>query len=116
MNLNLIAYSIYLLITLIIIIKVGSICHRNGNIFISNLIPDDIEYGIRINNLLLTGYYLLNIGYAVVTLSNWSTILNLPQMLEIISYHTAIIICALASLHYFNLFWITKFIKTSKKL
>lgn len=114
MSLNLIAYSIYLLITLVIIIKVGSMCYHNGNIFIANLIPNDTEYGLRINNLLLTGYYLLNIGYAVITLSNWSTISSLTQMLEIISYHTAIIICVLATLHYFNLFWITKFIKNTK--
>lgn len=112
MSLNLIAYSIYLFINGIIIIKVGSICYHNGNIFVANLILNDVSFCLRINNMLLTGYYLLNIGYMIVTISHWSTIHTITQMAEAISSHTATIICILAILHYFNLFWITKFIKT----
>ncbi len=114
MNLNLIAYSIYLLLASLIIIKVGFICYKNGNVFVTHLIPNDKEFCIRINNLLLTGYYLINIGYAVITLSGWSSINSFEQMMESISKQIAIITCILATLHYFNLFWITKFIKNFK--
>ncbi|WP_298542991.1 hypothetical protein [uncultured Aquimarina sp.] len=114
MNLNLITYSIYILITVFIIIKVGLICYKNGNIFVAHLVPDDKDFCLRINNMLLIGYYLINIGYTVITLSEWTTIYSISQMVESLSKHTAIIICILAILHYFNLFWITKFIKNIK--
>ncbi len=114
MNFNLLTYSIYLLITALIIIKVGFICYKNGNIFVTNLIPNDKEFCTRINKMLLVGYYLINIGYVVISLSDWKKINSFLQMVESISKHTAIIISILALLHYFNLFWITKFIKKIK--
>lgn len=114
MNLNLITYGIYLLITVFIIIKVGLICYRNGNIFVAHLVPDDKDFCLRVNNVLLIGYYLINIGYTVITLSDWTTVISISQMIESLSKNTAIIVCILAVLHYFNLFWITKFIKNIK--
>jgi len=111
MNLNLITYSLYLVITVLIIIKIGRICYRNGNVFVLHLIPNDKEFCLRINKLLLYGYYLINIGYAVITLSGWTTIQSVLQMIESLSINIAIIVSVLATLHYFNLFWITKFIK-----
>ncbi|SHJ16901.1 hypothetical protein SAMN04488508_10655 [Aquimarina spongiae] len=111
MNLNLISYLIYLLITIIIIIKVGSICYTNGKTFVIHLIPNDKEFCLRINNILLTGYYLLNMGYAIITLSKWNEITTYIDLIETVSYQTAKIILTLAILHYFNVFWISKFIK-----
>lgn len=114
MNLNILTYILYLIITAFIIIKVGRICYQNGNIFVMYLIPNDANFCLRINNLLLVGYYLINIGYTVITISGWSRITSIHQMIESIATHSAIIICILAVLHYFNLFWITRFIKNSK--
>jgi len=113
-SLNLITYSLYITITVIIIVKVGLICYKNGNIFVLHLIPKDKEFCLRINNLLLTGYYLINIGYAILTLSDWAVINSISQMAESLSGNIGIIVCILAALHYFNLFWITKFIKNIK--
>ncbi|MBQ4803417.1 hypothetical protein J8L88_11205 [Aquimarina sp. MMG015] len=114
MNLNLVTYSIYILITVFIIIKVGLVCYRNGNIFVTHLVPNDMDFCLRVNNILLLGYYLINIGYTVITLSDWTTVNSISQLIESLSRNTAIIICILAILHYFNLFWITKFIKNFK--
>ncbi len=116
MNFNLVTYSIYLLITSLIIVKVGFICYKNGNIFVMNLVPNDKEFCIRINKALLVGYYLINIGYVVISLSYWKSINSILELIESITMRTAIIIGILAILHYFNLFWLTKFIKKIKPL
>lgn len=110
-NLNIIGYFIYLAITIFIIIKVGKICHNNGNIYVSALIPNEIEICHKINNVLLLGYYLLNIGYCSMTLISWEKIISLEQLLETIAFKTAIIICIISLLHYFNLFILTKYIQ-----
>lgn len=111
MNLNLLAYVIFLIITIFIIVVVGKICYRNGNIYVMALLPGNEELCIRINKLLLLGYYLLNIGYAAMTLISWQTIITLPQLVEIISIKSAIIIIMLSVLHYLNLFLLTNYVQ-----
>lgn len=111
MNLNIIGYVIYLLITTFIIINVGKICYRNGNIYVAQLIPEHKDLCQKTNQVLLIGYYLLNLGYCAMTLISWDKIISYPQLVEVISIKTATIICIIAILHYFNIFILTKYIQ-----
>jgi hypothetical protein len=111
MNLNIIGYSIYLLITTFIIIKVGKICYQNGNIYVAELIPEHEDLCQKTNQILLVGYYLLNIGYCAMTLVSWDKILSINQLIEVIAVKSAIIICTISVLHYFNIFILTKYIQ-----
>lgn len=111
MNLNIIGYVIYLLITTFIIINVGKICYRNGNIYVAQLIPEHEDLCQKTNQVLLIGYYLLNFGYCAMTLISWNKIISYPQLVEVISIKTATIICIIAILHYFNIYIITKYIQ-----
>ena len=111
MNLNIIGYVIYLLITTFIIINVGKICYRNGNIYVAQLIPQHEDLCKKTNQVLLIGYYLLNLGYCAMTLISWDKIIFYSQLVEVISIKTATIICIIAMLHYFNIFILTKYIQ-----
>ncbi|MEO0046422.1 MAG: hypothetical protein RL705_1613, partial [Bacteroidota bacterium] len=81
MNLNILGYPIYLLITIFIIVKVGRICYQNGNIYVAQLIPDHIDLCHKINQVLLLGYYLMNIGYCAMTLISWEKIITFNQLI-----------------------------------
>lgn len=111
MNLNIVGYCIYLFITSIIVVRVGKICYANGNIYVSQLIPEHEEICKKTNNVLLIGYYLLNLGYCATTIISWEQILSLDQMIEVISVKTATIITIISILHYINIFLITKYIQ-----
>lgn len=111
MNLNLVAYALFLAITIYIIVVVGRVCYRNGNVYVNELLPGHEDLCLKINKLLLTGYYLINIGYAAMTLITWQPILNLNNLLEVITANTAIIIFILSVLHYANIFLITNYVK-----
>ncbi|NBL63606.1 hypothetical protein GV828_00140 [Flavobacterium sp. NST-5] len=111
MNLNVVGYFIFLAISIYIILIVGKICFRNGNIFVMELIPDYQELCQQINKLLLVGYYLVNIGYCAMTLINWSKIETLLQLTEIIAIKTALIIGILGFLHYLNIFILTNYLQ-----
>lgn len=111
MNLNIIGYLIYLSITSIIIIKVGKLCYDNGNIFVSQLIPNHEDLCKQINKTLLIGYYLLNLGYCAMTIISWEQILTLNQLIEIIATKSAIIILTIGFMHYINIILLTKYIK-----
>ncbi|NHN27876.1 hypothetical protein FIA58_019535 [Flavobacterium jejuense] len=111
MNLNIIGYLIYFSITFFIIIKVGKICYDNGNIYVFQLIPDHEALCQRINQMLLLGYYLLNIGYCAMTIISWQKITTLPYLIELIASKSAIIIVTIALMHYLNIFLLTTYIK-----
>lgn len=111
MNLNILGYIIFLVITTYIIIVVGKICYRNGNVFVLELIPGHEELCHQINKMLLIGYYLINIGYCAMTLISWSTITNVTELAEMISSKTSIIVGILAILHYLNIFILTNYIQ-----
>lgn len=110
MNLNIIGYFIYLSITIFIILKVGKICYKNGNIYVAELLPNHADICQKINQVLLLGYYLLNIGYCAMTLISWQKIISYTQLTEIISIKTAVIIFIISLLHYINIIIITKYI------
>ncbi len=111
MNLNIIGYLIYLSLTSIIIIKVGKLCYDNGNIFVSQLIPNHEELCHQINKTLLIGYYLLNLGYCAMTVISWEKIQSINQLIEIIATKSAIIILTIGFMHYINIILLTKYIK-----
>lgn len=110
MNLNILAYIIYLSLTALIIIYVGSICYTNGSIFIQNLLKKDAALANQINKLLLIGYYLLNIGYCSVTIISWDRIETSLNLIEVLSTNVAIIILVIAIMHYFNIIMLNKYI------
>lgn len=111
MNFNIIGYIIYLSITSIIILKVGKLCYDNGNIYVSQLIPDHTDLCLKINKLLLIGYYLLNIGYCAMTIISWEKITTIILLIEIISLKSALIILTICVMHYINILLLTKYIK-----
>lgn len=109
MNHNLTGYAIYLTITAFIILYVGNRCYKNGNVFVLALIPDHKDLCIRINQILLAGYYLINIGYCLISIVNWQTITTADELVETIAVKSATIICLLSALHYLNIFLITNY-------
>ncbi|MEO8515551.1 MAG: hypothetical protein ABI426_02345 [Flavobacterium sp.] len=110
-NYNIIGYSIFLLIITFMILVVGKICYRNGNIFVAELIPHHKDLCQQINQMLLVGYYLVNIGYCAMTLVDWENIITIQQLVEVLATKTATIAFILSFLHYSNIFILTNYIQ-----
>lgn len=116
MNLNIIGYILYLGISIAIVLKVGKTCYTNGDTFITNLLKFDIELAKRINQMLLIGYYLLNIGYAAITVISWKQIESHPELIEVLMGKLSLIILTIGILHYINIFIINKYVQKLLKL
>lgn len=101
-SLNILSYIIYGIITFYITVKVGWICYKNGIHFIQLELQDE-QIAQSVNKLLLVGYYLLNLGYALSMIYTWNTIHNQLELISALSYRTAYIILGLGCLHYFNI-------------
>lgn len=106
MNYNLLAYSIYLPLISFIMLKVGWIIYKHGEVFLLNLFDNNKTLVTSINNILLIGYYLTNIGYAIITISLWDNLTNYIELINSLTLTSGRIILLLALLHYNNIFWL----------
>lgn len=104
MNYIIITYCSYLLLTISLTIWVAKTLFRNGKLFLVDIFHGNKELADSVNNLLLVGFYLINIGYAVYTLRVQTAILNLQETIEILSLKVGFIILLLGGMHFFNLY------------
>lgn len=102
MNLNLLAYCIYGIITIYVCVYVGLQFHKNGYYYIVSIFEEE-KISNAINNLLLIGYYLVNIGYTIYSISQWNTIENFKQLIDNLSTKLAFIFIVLAVLNVINI-------------
>ena len=100
---NTVAYIIYLVITYIITVHVGLLFYRNGRVYILRLMHGDEKFTDFINRILLTGYYLLNLGYAAVRISFWDKLYSWEDVFTSIASMTGEIMLTLGVIHFFNM-------------
>src|SRR5688500_11558974 len=100
---NTIAYIIYLFITYLITVHVGLMFYRNGRVYILRLLHGDEKLTDSINNILLIGYYLLNLGYGALMINTWKTIITWTELVGSIATMTGKIMLTLAIIHFFNM-------------
>lgn len=104
MNYIIITYSFYLIITICLTIWVARTLFKNGKIFLVDIFHGNKELADSVNNLLVVGFYLINLGYAVYTLQVAEQINNTQQIIEMLSVKIGLIILILGFMHFFNLY------------
>ena len=104
MNYIIITYSFYLIITISLTIWVARTLFKNGKVFLIDIFHGNKELADSVNNLLLVGFYLINLGYAVYTLQVTNNIVNVQQVIEELSIKIGLIILILGGMHFFNLY------------
>ena len=98
------SYIAYLLITITLTVWVATTLFRNGKVFLIDIFHGNRELADSVNNLLLVGFYLVNLGYTVYTLQVTSDISNSREVIEILSIKVGWIILILGGMHFLNLF------------
>lgn len=104
MNPVIITYTLYLAITIGVTIWVARTLFSNGKIFLLDIFHGNKELAESVNNLLLVGFYLINLGYAVYTLQITQEIANTREVLEKLSLKIGRIILILGFMHFLNLY------------
>lgn len=100
---NIVSYVIFLSISSYITIDVGRRCYHEGKAYLKYLLHDE-GICLTINRILLGCYYLVNLGYIAISLTVWSKINNLEDMITVTATRVGSIILILCVLHYLNIF------------
>ena len=112
MTYNTVSYIIYAIITIYITVVVGYQCYKNGYHYVLSIFIEE-EVTQAINKILLLGYYLTNIGYAITIISTWKNITSLYMMINELSFKIATIVFILAGMHFVNIIILALWRKTS---
>lgn len=106
----------YLILALWIIFIVGARLYNQGASYLKALFPSE-GLDLYINRLLLTGYYLINAGYAVYNLVQHRSIDSSAELISLVAHNIGFLCLLLGSIHFGNiiiLFQLSKSILTSK--
>lgn len=114
MNYIILAYAIYLPITIALTVWVAKTLFTNGRVFLIDIFDHNALMADSVNKLLVVGFYLINIGYAVYTLQIFGEITSVQVVIEKLSLKVGAIILILGGMHFFNLFVFFKLRKKTK--
>ena len=104
MNYIISTYATYLVVSVLLTIYVARTLYKNGRVFLIDIFHGNNELADSVNKLLLVGFYLINIGYAVMVLKIWGDVETPRIMIEILSTKIGTIILILGAMHFFNLY------------
>jgi hypothetical protein len=104
MTYNTIGYIAFGIIMYFTIFHLGHTFHKHGRVYMIDLFKKESHLVDSINNLLLLGYYLLNLGYATWSIIGWPQIQSLGGVFELVARQSGIMIIMLGVIHYFNMF------------
>jgi hypothetical protein len=101
---TIIAYTLYLPITIAITIFVARNLFKNGKVFLYDIFEGNTTLADAVNNLLLVGFYLINIGYVVYMLRITGDLYDARAIFEVLSKKIGFIILLLGLIHFANMF------------
>ena len=104
MNYYLLVYGIYLPVTVLLTVWVARTLFRNGRTFLVDIFRGNEPLADSVNRLLLMGFYLINLGYASLSLRSTDPINSYQQTVETLSVKLGTIILILGAMHFFNLY------------
>ncbi|MFF4577620.1 hypothetical protein ACFY15_04325 [Streptomyces sp. NPDC001373] len=105
MDLTVVAYVIYLLISIGLTIWVARTLSRNGRIFIADVLQGNEKLAEAVNHLLVVGFYLVNIGFVTLYLRSTETVLEARGLFEALSVKLGVVLLVLGVMHLGNV-WV----------
>lgn len=103
------AYGLYLLISIGMTIWVAHTLSTNGEVFLVQCFGHNEQLAKSTNHLLVVGFYLINIGFITLTLSNGTEPQTWSAMIRFLSGKVGLAVLVLGGMHFFNMHAIAKF-------
>jgi hypothetical protein len=108
MNLIILTYSLYLGISIGLTIWVAGTLSKNGRVFLVDCFHGNEQLADSVNQLLVVGFYLVNLGFVTRFLKLGVEVVNLQDVFEALSSKIGGVVLVLGVIHFFNLLVLTK--------
>ena len=107
MDLTVVAYAVYLLISVALTVWVARTLSQNGRIFLADVLHGNEKLADAVNHLLVVGFYMLNLGYAFYILRTAERGFDAVGAVQYFVSRLALLLVTLAVIHFLNVavFW-----------
>lgn len=101
-------YVIYLVVSVAMTIWVAWTLSTRGRIFLVDGFGGKEELADSINHLLVVGFYLINLGWVLLSLRYGARPSDWPQAIEFLTTKLGFIMLIVGGMHFFNMFVISQ--------
>ena len=104
----------YLVIAVPLVIWVGLMLSRSGRVFLIDVFNGDEDFADAVNRLLLVGFYLVNVGVVLLSVSVGGDASTGSDLLQILSVKIGILMLVLGLVHLLNVRILSRFRRRRK--
>ena len=97
-------YVLYACTSIALTVWLARTLFRSGAVFLDDVFVDNPRMAPAVNQLLVVGFYLLNLGYAFLTLKTGQVALTGVQAIETLAEKLGTLMIALGVIHFGNLY------------
>src|SRR5262249_20168497 len=108
-------YVVYLLISTPVTIWVAHTLYKSGRAFLVEAFHGNDTLADSVNHLLVVGFYLINLGWIVMTLRTDIYPGNVRQSMEMLSSKIGTVLFVLGIMHMFNVYLFNRFRRQDRK-
>ncbi|MFD5326360.1 hypothetical protein [Streptomyces sp. NPDC127092] len=108
MDLTVVAYVVYLLVSVGLTIWVARTLSRNGKVFLADVLHGNEKLADAVNHLLVVGFYLVNFGFVALYLSQDEAVPDARGLFEALSVKLGVVLLVLGVLHLANVYVLNK--------
>lgn len=108
MDLTVVAYVIYLLISVALTIWVARTLSRNGKVFLADVLHGNEKLADAVNHLLVVGFYLVNLGFVTLYLKNSDGVADARELFDALSLKVGVVLLVLGVMHLGNVYVLNK--------
>ncbi|MGW3250113.1 hypothetical protein ACWDCX_06035 [Streptomyces fungicidicus] len=109
MDRTVIAYVIYLVVSLGLTVWVARTLSSNGRVFLADVLHGNEKLADAVNHLLVVGFYLVNLGFVALYLSGDDTIADTRGIFEALSTKLGVVLLVLGVMHLANVYVLNRF-------
>jgi len=99
-----VVYAVYATAAVGLTIWLARTLSKNGEVFLEDVFADNPRMAAAVNRLLVVGFYLLNLGYAFVTLKASNPAATGVAAIETLAVKLGALLLSLGALHFFNMY------------
>ena len=103
------SYGLYLLISMSMTVWVARTLSSNGEVFLVQCFGHNEALARSTNHLLVVGFYLINIGWILLTLRYGAEPTTWPEAIKFVSSKVGLAVLVLGGMHFFNMHAIARF-------
>jgi hypothetical protein len=104
MDRTVVAYVIYLVVSIALTVWVARTLSRNGRVFLADVLQGNEKLADAVNHLLVVGFYLVNLGFVALYLSGDGTIEDTRGIFEALSTKLGVVLLVLGVMHLANVY------------